>query len=654
MRVLITVILLGSAFVPTVKADFPTDSETMNVLDGDLPIVLTPSRLPQRIDESPSTVTVIDQAMIEASGARRLAEVFRLVPGFHVGYKYNNQPTVAYHGLTDEFARRLLLLIDGQRIFQFSRGAIDWNNLPIQLEDIERIEVVRGPNAAAYGSNAFAAVINLQTRSAAESRGLYSRVAGGSDEIADGFFRYGGRLGPVDYALSLASKGDDGYDHVHDDRRNNSISLLGEVPVGVAGELRFRAGYSEGDYEAQNVNPLAPGFERDFSVTDSFQSLQWRQSLGRYDELLLNLSHSSFHHGDKGFLIKDAFPDLILKIDYQMEEDRYEAELQYSKWFSKKWRTVSGIGYYRDNARAPFYFNTDDWLDTEVYRVFGHGEYRPREDVVINAGAMLEWSDLSEKWLFLPRLSGHYHISDDQTARLVFSTGSRQPTLYENQGRAVVRGVNVPLTIYRVFATGIDRGDLDPEINRLVELGYFWRPYKQASLDLRLFQEHISDLIRGFPRHAPELLTALPGNRVLDFENDRDVTIRGLEVQLDWAIRSKTQVFTSYAFTDIDGEDIDYDASAPRHGFGLLINQDLGNQWQMSLNYDYQSAMTWFLEEPIDDYHKLDVRIARPFRLGNVDLIGEIVGTNLLESVDDYLPTREWDRGIFARLAAEY
>jgi hypothetical protein len=106
--------------------------------------------------------------------------------------------------------------------------------------------------------------------------------------------------------------------------------------------------------------------------------------------------------------------------------------------------------------------------------------------------------------------------------------------------------------------------------------------------------------------------------------------------------------------TDIDGEDIDYDTSAPRHGFGLLINQELGNRWQISLNYDYQSAMTWFLEEPIDDYHKLDVRIARSFRLGNVDMLGEIVGTNLLEPVNDYLPIREWDRGIFARLAVEY
>jgi iron complex outermembrane receptor protein len=136
-------------------------------LDTNVPLVVTPSRLPQRLDESPSTVTVIDRALIEASGARRLVDVLQLVPGFYVGYKYNNQPTAAYHGLSDEAARRLLLLVNGQRIFQFARGVVDWNNLPIPLEDVERIEVVRGPDAATYGSNAFAAVINIQTRSAA-------------------------------------------------------------------------------------------------------------------------------------------------------------------------------------------------------------------------------------------------------------------------------------------------------------------------------------------------------------------------------------------------------------------------------------------------------------------------------------------------------
>ena len=232
-----------------------------------MPLVVTPSRLPQRIDESPSTVTVIDRALIEASGSRRLVDVLQLVPGFYVGYQYNNQPTAAYHGLSDESARRLLLLVNGQRIFQFARGAVDWNNLPIQLEDIERIEVVRGPDAATYGSNAFAAVINIQTRSAAENLGLYTRVAGGNDGIADGFFRYGGRVGPVDYALSLSSKGDNGYDNVYDDRRNNSILFLMQSQAGCC-EMRYPPSHANPHYFLCPHHRRASGAHRRAAIRD--------------------------------------------------------------------------------------------------------------------------------------------------------------------------------------------------------------------------------------------------------------------------------------------------------------------------------------------------------------------------------------------------
>ena len=128
-------------FVADVRVVLAADGDR----DSDFPQVLTPSRLPQRLDEAPSTVTIIDRAMIEASGARRLVDVLRLVPGLQVGYKNNSLPTATYHGLSDEYARRLLLLLNGQRIFQYSRGVIEWNNLPIPLENIERIEVVRGP-----------------------------------------------------------------------------------------------------------------------------------------------------------------------------------------------------------------------------------------------------------------------------------------------------------------------------------------------------------------------------------------------------------------------------------------------------------------------------------------------------------------------------
>lgn len=623
------------------------------------PRVLTPARLPQRLDEAPNSMTVIDREMIAASGARRLEEVLRLVPGFQVGHKYNNQPTVAYHGLSDEFARRVLLLVNGQRIFQYSGGAVDWNNLPIPLPDIERIEVIRGPSAASYGSNALAAVINIQTGSAAEYAGLTSQAAGGSNRIADGFWRGGGQVGPLNYALSLASTGDGGYPGIHDDRRNHLLLLQAELPVGANGELQLLAGYAQGDYQAQNVNPAYPGtFAREFTDTNRFQSVQWRQSLNADDELQMTLSRNTVHHGDPGFTSAAVIPGVTLKVDFQFEAVRDELELQYSRRFSDHWRTVAGVGYYRDAFRSPYYLDTEATVATHVAQLFGHAEYRPWDPVVVNLGAMLERAPLSAEWLLLPRLSVHYHLDDRQTLRAIYATGSRQPTIYENQGRAVVRGVNVPLTRYRVYATGSAHGGLAPELNRALELGYGWQPARSFTVDVRLFQERISDFIGAFSRPETGHRTVLPGNQVLDFSNENAMTLRGLEAQLTWRNQRGARVFAGYAWIDADAAGTrfegDYAQSVPHHAASLLFSQDLADGWQASLAYTYQSAMRWYREAPIAAYHPGTVRLAKRFHWGQTDAVAELIGGNLGESGSDYLPDRAWERGLFVRVAVDY
>ncbi|MEI2782229.1 MAG: TonB-dependent receptor [Candidatus Competibacter sp.] len=635
-------------FIAAVQAARAADDDR----DGDLPRVLTPSRLPQRLDEAPSTVTIIDRALIEASGARRLVDVLRLVPGFQVGYKTNNLPTATYHGLSDEYARRTLLLLNGQRIFQYSRGVIEWNNLPIPLENIERIEIVRGPAAAAYGSNALQAVINIQTGSAAEYPGLSTRVAAGGAGIADGFLRYGGQVGAMDYTLSLSSVGDHGYPGVYDDRRNSSLSFLGEVPLEAGGELKLQAGFARGDYGIQDPEPIFSAPARDFPVTDAFQSLQWRRPGTANDEWTLTLSHNVFHYGDRGFLNDQLLPGVTLRFDYDIQEERYEADAQYLRRFSDRWRAVAGFGYYHEAVRSPRYFDTDATLDNAVSWLAGHGEYRIDPAWVLNAGAMLEYASLSASWLFLPRLSVHYHVDNRQTLRLAYSTGSRQPTLYENNGRAIIRGVNVPLTIYGVIASG----GLDPEINRSLEVGYHWQAARNQ-FDVRLFQERYSDYIGTYYRPAPEVPTMLPGV-VLDFANDHPLTVRGLEAQVDWRNASGTRLFASYALTAIDASgtrfDAGYEDSAPRHGLGLLVSQEFGNGWQASLNYDYQSGMRWYRDQPIDGYHQLGVRLAKRFKLGSTPATAEVIGANLLGPVSDYLPSREWDRSIFLRFTIDH
>ena len=132
--------------------------------DEEIPVVLTSSRLKQPITEAPTAMTIIDRKKIEQLGVREIAALFQLVPGMIVGFKSGNWPVVTYHGMSDQYSRRMQILIDGRAVYLPDVGGPDWSSLPLVIDDIERIEITRGSNAATYGSNSFLGIINIITR----------------------------------------------------------------------------------------------------------------------------------------------------------------------------------------------------------------------------------------------------------------------------------------------------------------------------------------------------------------------------------------------------------------------------------------------------------------------------------------------------------
>ena len=167
-----TTALIAALLMPQVQAPATAQTPVEQDFFADSPLILTASRLSKPLLESPASVSVITRQTIESSGVRELADLFRLVPGFVVGYHSGHAPVVTYHGLGQEFGRQIQVLIDGRSVFIPSFGGVPWSNLPLLIEDIERIEVIRGPNAVTYGANAFLATVNIITRHAAEDRGL--------------------------------------------------------------------------------------------------------------------------------------------------------------------------------------------------------------------------------------------------------------------------------------------------------------------------------------------------------------------------------------------------------------------------------------------------------------------------------------------------
>jgi len=208
-RVLGKGLLLGGALVCAQPAW--AELTEADFLD-DLPIVLSASRLSQPLKDAPAAVTVIDQDMIRASGFRDIPDLLRLVPGFSVAYTRDNTWAVGYHGLADSYSRRFQVLVDGRSIYSPHLGAVYWGDLPLAIEDIERIEVVRGPNAASYGANAFLAVINIITKAAVQAPGEFVSLQLGERDMRGLTVRHGGGDDVLRYRLTASAQQRDRFD----------------------------------------------------------------------------------------------------------------------------------------------------------------------------------------------------------------------------------------------------------------------------------------------------------------------------------------------------------------------------------------------------------------------------------------------------------
>ncbi|MCP5334395.1 MAG: TonB-dependent receptor [Oceanospirillaceae bacterium] len=212
----------------------------------DMPVVLTAVRLRQAQIDTPASVTVLDAEFIRRLGVTSLADVFRFVPGMMVGYDSNtNMPVVHYHGGPASFPRNLQVLLDGRSVYKSAIASVVWNDLPVAIEDIERIEIVRGPNASTYGTNAYQAVINILTKHPADTYGAEVRYRTGSNNNHVAYARQGGRLGSGDYRVSLSRTTDGGFEdsgpQYGDDHLNQFVDAQYARNLADMSELRISA-----------------------------------------------------------------------------------------------------------------------------------------------------------------------------------------------------------------------------------------------------------------------------------------------------------------------------------------------------------------------------------------------------------------------------
>lgn len=613
----------------TAQASEDFDSEQAFFLE--LPVVLTPSRLKQPLDESPNSITVIDREMIKASGFRTIAELFRLVPGMYVGNS-GATPFVSLNGVTDEYSRRMQVLVDGRSVYLPPFGGVDWKGLPLLVEDIERIEVVRGPSAASHGTNSFYGVISIITMDAAATGSDRLSVSKGSRGITNVSAQHGDQGERFDYRLSYALSADDGDNPVvvNDVSRNHILSIRTNFRASFTDNVEFQFGINSGEsglgtFDVANNQYRTTDIFRSAKIQNDFQQISWIHSWESGDE-------SKFSY----YRIRRDYSDPLKAVDWNSapyvygadmsSSSRHDLEVQNTTKLGHANRLVWGGGFRRDFAEQPLIFTTTHAINQS--RVFLHDEWRPLESTILNIGTMFE-DDGAGHRNNSPRVSLNYHIQPQQTLRVSYATATRNAVMVE---RFLASGTNK----YYPKGYSPSQHDLLPEKITSREVGYLGQ-FGRLSLDGRLYYEKVSNIIL-LDVYADLSSLADPKS---GFKNMGDGNFKGFDVSaayrwdtgrvnLNYARQQASCALGSYPtqyFNALLGQQIsqayqvDYlnlcSESVPLNSGSVLLNQELSETVDFSTGIYFRDSVRVTdvasglpAESPM---RRVDMRLAKSF-----------------------------------------
>ena len=201
-RLLLALGLLSASPAPGGAQAMPQDLARATLEDLLKIRITSASRKEERPDDVPAAVSVITEDDIRRSGITTVPELFRLVPGMTVSQINSNNWAISVRGFGNLTSNKILVLVDGRSIYNLAFSGEFWNSLDLLVEDIDRIEVVHGPGGAMWGANAVNGVINIITKSAADTKGALVRIGAGTRDDGQAAARYGGSIGNLAYRVS--------------------------------------------------------------------------------------------------------------------------------------------------------------------------------------------------------------------------------------------------------------------------------------------------------------------------------------------------------------------------------------------------------------------------------------------------------------------
>ncbi len=684
----------------------------------EFPVTLTSTRLSQPIDDTPNAMTVIDRDMIRAMGTPSIPDLLRLVPGFTVTFYAGSRAATTYHGLSDQYARDMQVLIDGRSVYDPGYGGVSWSDLPIDVEDINRIEVIRGPNATAYGANSYAGVINIITDHPADVLGSKVSATAGEGGRRKLYARHAAQIDGFSFKLTAAHDEGEGFEDRADDFKTGWVNFAGNKEIDEDNQLQINLGTSRGSYQEGFSDVLLQVRELDNDY--NYQQINWRHKQSGENHFKLQFYHN--HQEIEDAYTSPPISEMVMALDelqavpeslrldffamlmgapnftsflnamnindghfviswLGLSSDRYDLEFEQTIQVDPRFRFAWGAGLRRDEAKSVQIFHQTDPVSRNQVRLFANSEWRATERLVLNLGGMIEDYQNHEP-IFSFRTAANYHLDKRNTLRVNASRAYRMPTLYEEHIDFVIF-LDQALNDINTWIKTQD--DLDPQRLDSIELGYLGNfPDLGLTLDVKLFKEMYRDVITGFRDFDfPDPDRGLTDTTVLDnfnelinkgavnYSNNGTVDIYGIELNTKFLPTHRDLIFLGYSYLYTEGREIrrhedgvfvwdeNLDTRVPTQTISLLLSHRFESDIEISAGYFFTDSMTWYGEgDPVPNYERVDLRLAKRFNLLSSKSELSLLVQNLNgENIDFYNNDDNrnvWDRRAYLQFKTEF
>ncbi len=622
-----------------------------------------------KLKDSPAAIFVITNEDIKRSGVRTLPEALRMVPGMMVTKMESSRWAITARGFNTRFANKLLVLIDGRSVYTPLFSGVYWGAQDLLLEDVERIEVIRGPGGALWGANAVNGVINIITKSSEKTQGTFAEVGGGTHERFFSSLRYGGRISDnatyraymkfadrEAYELANNLKADDAWNSTRGGFRvdwkpsdEDSIMAIGDV-----------------FYLNQDVSENIPTLTAPYTAAlDTRTQFLGSSFLTRWDRSLSETSGLSFQfyyeHYDR-----DTYHSRQIRDTFDFEA---EHQFQWGERHEINWGL--NLRYWKDHIDQSGLISFDPISEGDtIFSLFVQDDIKIAEDLfTLTLGSKFEYNDYTK---FEVQPSARFLLTphENHTVWGAVSRAVRTPSRSDHT-TFVVSAVRPPTAMtgfLPVQANFTGDKSFDSEDLYAFEMGYRTSFLENLSFDITGFfnrYENLRSLIIGSTSFSSNPVNHL--DLPTAFDNDTEADAFGVEMASSWKPLKWWTITAAYTFFTLDlrtenrnaqtlaGEDHD-----PEHQivFRSSINlpfECLPGKWEFDTWLYYTDALQ---VDYIGSTLKLDARLSWQ-ATENVEFT--IVGQNLLErqqreGLDDplYGIGTEVPRGVYASLTLRF